>query len=411
MAKKIIKASPDYLPLSFFEFVGHFSKLFTIRKYNHWINYENFTKVVGYSCRSLFELCMEYFNKEDLVIATTPVHHTSFRNIIEKFVKTENIHIIQLNDNYNEIEKIPEIEKCDLVVVTHLFGQDMDLSCLSKFKEKHNCLIIEDRVQGGSLDLRFSHEIVDISLYSTGMDKRPVALGGGFMYIDNKHDKVINTAIDMIEALPREKRRKRLFDLTKKIPTYLLYNSRFFLFLFFNTIKFLNFLNSKINILNITKSYRAQNPGFDHFDYMLKPSNALFKSMFRNFDNYERIEELFKERYEVFANCFSQEVISYFFPWYKDTACLTPYNTILIEEYLMDQFLEFLNESHISCILNPTYKLFNFPYENDKKDLKFNNGIAYIPSLAIMSRKEITFLSEKIIEFYNIISSSKEKKK
>ena len=52
--------------------------------------------------------------KEDLVIVTTPIHHTSFRNIIELFVKPENIHIIKMNKSYNEIESLPEVETCDL---------------------------------------------------------------------------------------------------------------------------------------------------------------------------------------------------------------------------------------------------------------------------------------------------------
>ena len=72
---------------------------------------------------------MEYFSKDDLVVAVTPIHHTSFRDITEKYVKPENIHLIELNSNYNEIKKMPEMEKCVLVIITHLFGQDMLFIC------------------------------------------------------------------------------------------------------------------------------------------------------------------------------------------------------------------------------------------------------------------------------------------
>ncbi|NPD88826.1 MAG: hypothetical protein HGN29_08870 [Asgard group archaeon] len=409
--KKIIKAAPDYLPLSILEFIRHFANLLTRKKYNLWINYDYYTKIIGYSCRSLFEVCMEYFHKDDLTIATSPLHHTSFRNIIERFVKPENIHIIKLNSNYNEIEKIPEMEKCDLVIITHLFGQDMDLSCLLEFKEKHNCIIIEDRVQGGTLDLEFSTDIVDISLYSMAMDKRPVALGGGFMNIINKREKLIEDAKKRIETLPREKRRKRFFDLLKKIPTYIIYNSRTFLFIVMNIIRFLSVFSRRISLLKITISYRTKNPGFSHFDYMLKPSNALLKSMFKKFENYEKMEKLYREKFTLFFNCFSPNIISYFFPWIKDYACLTPYNTILIEEHLVDQFLEFLNNDFVFCIPKPTYKVFNFSYENDSIDKKFNIGIIYLPSLANMKLKEIKYLSSKVKEFYDTIYSEKEKKK
>ncbi|MHA1954774.1 MAG: hypothetical protein ACW96U_12590 [Candidatus Heimdallarchaeaceae archaeon] len=398
--KKTIKAIPDYLPLSFLEFNKHILNLLTRKKYSFKINYDGYTKIIGYSCRSLFETCLEYYLRDELTIATSPLHHTSFRDIIERFVKPENIHIIKLNSNYNEIEKIPIMEKCDLVIITHLFGQDIDLSVLSEFKKKHNCLIIEDRVQGGSLGIKFSNDVVDISLYSMAMDKRPVALGGGFMYVNNELENLIETAIEKIKALPKEKRRKRFLDLTKKIPTYLIYNSRFTLFLLINLMKFLHLFNKKINFFNLTQSYRTKNPGFSHYNYMLKPSDALLKSMFEKFDHYEKMEKLYTEKHGFFINSFSPEFIVKYFPWYKDIPNLTPYNTIIIDANLVNEFAEFLNKQHISCILNPTYKLFNISYENDSEDKEFIDSIVYLPSLANMSEKEIVYLSKTLKEFY-----------
>jgi hypothetical protein len=410
MRKFIIKAAPDYLPLSPREFVRHFANLLTRDKFSLRINYDNYTKLIGYSCRALFEICLMHYYKEDLVIATTPLHHTSFRNIIERFVKPENIHIIELNENYNEITQVPEIKNCDLVVITHLFGQDMDLSILTEFKEKHNCLIIEDRVQGGSLDVKFSNENVDIAIYSMAMDKRPIALGGGFMYINNKHEKLIDDLNKIIENLPQEKTSSRFKELLKKIPTYLLYNSRAFLFSFLSTVNLLNIFNKKINILNISKGYRKSNPGFSHFGYMLKPSQGLLKSMYENFHKHKEVEQVYTRKYKFFIKCLTPKIVSIFFPWYKGNSSITPYNTILIDENLVDKFLEFLSKYTISSLPNPTYKLFNISYKNDSKDKKFNNGIAYIPSIANMSKREIVFLTDRVKEFY-IKYQSKRKRK
>jgi len=345
---------------------------------------------------------MKYFNKEDLVIATTPLHHTSYRIIIEKFVKPENIHIIELNSNYNEIEKVPDIKRCDLVIITHLFGQDMDLSVLADFKKRHNCVIIEDRVQGGTLDERFSDETVDVAIYSMGMDKRPIAMGGGYMYIDNIHDDLISASEEMTEKLPLEKRRNRYLDLVKKIPTYLFYNSRIFIFLTIKFINFMNFFSKKITLLSIALSYRTKNPGFSHHKYMLKPSRALLKSMVKNLNKYEKMEQRYIEKHKYFTECLSPELIAYFFPWFKDNACLTPYNTILIEEHLVSKFLEFLCNSNLLCIANPTYKVFNHSYEKDSKDIKFNNGIVYLPAIANMKKVEIRYLAYKLKEFYEL---------
>ena len=59
---------------------------------------------------------MKYFDREDIVIVTTPLHHTSYRDIIEE---------------------VPKIDKCDLAALTHLFGRDMDLSFLTEFKKNY----------------------------------------------------------------------------------------------------------------------------------------------------------------------------------------------------------------------------------------------------------------------------------
>ena len=55
----------------------------------------------------------------------------------------------------------------------------------------------------------------------------------------------------------------------------------------------------------------------------------------------------------------------------------------------------------MSVIANPTYKCFNFQYENDGKDRNFNDGIVYLPSVANMKPFEIKMLADRIKEFYN----------
>ena len=400
MKYNVIKAAPDYLPLSTQDFIRHFTNVFTREKFNHWQQFDDYTMIMGCSCRSLFEMCIEYFSKEELVIVTTPLHHTSFRTVIEKYVRPENIHIIELNEDYNGLSKLPEIEKCDIVVITHLFGQDMDLAQLSAFKEKHKCIILEDRVQGGSLDLKFSHKVVDISLYSMAMDKRPIALGGGFLYIYNKYKTVISDFKENIQKLPEEKPRTRFKDLLKKIPTYLFYNKRVALLILIRILNMLSIFNKKITLLNFGKYYRKTNPGFSRGYFMYKPSLGLLKSMYENFHKHKEIEELYDKKYDFFIKCLSPKIVSQFFPWYKGNPSLTPYNTILLDGDRVDQFLLFLDEDNIAGIANPTYKVFDISYESESRYKKFNNGIVYLPSLVNMSKKEIVLLSNKIKEFY-----------
>ncbi len=409
MLKNIIKAAPDYLPLTFRDFIRHFSNLLTTNQFDLWIPYKKYTKILGYACRALFETCMMYYQKDDLVVATTPLNHTSFRNIIEKYVKPENVYIIELNKQFNGIKKMPELDRCDLVVVTHLFGQDMDLANLADFKKKHKCVVIEDRVQGGSLDLKFSNDLIDISLYSMAMDKRPVALGGGFMYIKNSHKDLITETIKTVENLPLETTRSRFKEFLKKIPTFILYNSRSILFFFICVVDFLSHFNSRINVLNITKSYRKSNPGFSHFNFMQKPSPGLCQSMYENFYIYRKMERLYDNKFTSFINQFSPKLQSHFFPWYRGENSLTPYNTILIEEDLVPHFLSYFNTRNIPTIANPTYKIFNPPYENDTRVTKFNNEIVYLPSFANMNEEEIIYLSIMIKQFYLIFVADRKR--
>ena len=401
MYNNIIKGIPDYLALSSGDFIRHFANLLSTNKYKNWIKYEESTKILGYSCRTLFDMTLKVLNKDDLVVAVTPMHHTSYRNIIENYVKPDNLHVLPMNDEYNGLGKIPDLEKCDVIVITHLFGQDMDLSPLKKLKEKHNCVIIEDRVQGGSLNEIFSNEIVDIAIYSMGMDKRPIALGGGYIYIKNNYEKIIADFLELYNSLPTEKTRTRLKELIKKIPTYMLYNYRPFLYLFIRMLNLLHFFNKDISLLSITKSYRKNNPGFIRSGFMLKPSNGLMKSMVENSRNYQNMEVLFTKKYAQFTNYLSPKIIEYYLPWYKKGVfSLSNYNTIHVEEHLVDTFMEFMDDYNISTLPNPTYKLFNKSYKGDIKDIKFNNGIVYLPSTANITREEMEYLRDRLVEFY-----------
>tara|TARA_B100000902_G_scaffold399439_1_gene470291 strand:- start:20 stop:1234 length:1215 start_codon:yes stop_codon:yes gene_type:complete len=401
----MILAAPDYLPISFANLLSNFLYLFTSIKISLIdtsglnkdidIKYKSL-KLFGYSCRSLFHTFMEYFKKDDLVIVTTPLHHTSFRNIIQLFVKPENIHIIDMNENYNEIKKLPDVEKCDLVIVTHLFGLDLKLRKLEEFKEKHNCLFVEDRVQGGSIDKDFSNDIFDVAFYSCGMDKRPVALGGAYINFRNTYlsNQILNFMKSKINSYEKERDVDRFLFLIKKIPTYLFYNNRVFIYVF---MKLLNLCN--YSLTKFVQLYREKNPGFSHDKYLKMPSNALLMSIYCNKYNYKEIESLYSRKCIKFMWYNNDDVKKTYFPWYTDVCLLTPYNTVSINENKINDFVSYLDKLNICVVKNPTYKVFDHEYANKEKDIKFNNSLVYIPSLGGMTDDEILYLSKTLGEF------------
>ena len=352
-----ILAAPDYLYLSSTEFIQHFTNMITADEhYDLWEEHKNYIKVIGYCNRGLLDTLLNYFSqkKENFTIATTPLHHTSWRDGQEKYVKPENIHIIDINNSFKGIEKFPDIKKCDIVLITHMFGQDFDLKGLAEFKEKTGAIIIEDRVQGGSLDQKFCSELIDISMYSMAQDKRPISLGGAFFYIRKNHRKLAEDIIEMIANYPPEPKRKRYIDLAKKIPTFLLYNKKWFTFLFLRVLRML-----KMNLLDFTNMYRKKNPGFERGNFTWKPSKGLMKSMSQHYYDHKKMEALYEEKHMMFRSYLSDEIIKRYFPWYRDAA-LTPYNTIYVDEKYVKKFLKFMNRSNIciNCSVSNSEPLF-----------------------------------------------------
>ena len=186
-------------------------------------------RLIGYSCRMLFHCLLEVLLsvKPDLVIGVTAIQHTSFQKIIESLVKPDRIHILELDSTLSAVR--PPQRPCDVLVVTHVFGQDLDLSSLNesvRAQPGEPPLVVEDRCQGGSLRQRFSHDCVDISINSMGMDKRPSALGGGYadvrtVAIPFGGRQLWPLLVERVDALPQERPSERAMTLLKCVPYWL----------------------------------------------------------------------------------------------------------------------------------------------------------------------------------------------
>ena len=57
----IISAAPDHITISVKDFFSHFCNLFTNQESNIYEEHDGFIRVYGYSCRTLFEMCVLYF--------------------------------------------------------------------------------------------------------------------------------------------------------------------------------------------------------------------------------------------------------------------------------------------------------------------------------------------------------------
>lgn len=406
---------PDAIPIVLTEFISHFINLFTLTT-NHTNHTNKYIQIYGYSCRCLFEVLLSIFfqnsqiSNKKILLYTTAYHHTSFKLIIEKYIPKENIKILEINDfkvvAFNETENATVNENIiNIVVVSHMFGQDLDLYNLAKKKESNNLIIIEDRVQGGGLSKKFSHDCVDMSLYSYGMDKRPVALGGGCLYINKNsiHQKLLlslkNQIVETIESLQEETRTNRFFSLSNKIPTYFIYNYSWvpkYLFKFFEYIGYKQY--------EIIDRYRKNNPGFVHNNYLKKPSIPLLKSIYENSENYVIIESTLIKKYRIFYYGFGKEFIETFFPWIdynnKNIKIVTLYNTIFIPDIYINKFKNKMDEFRIPYYKNPTWKSIDSITSNNYS--KFLNNLYYLPSLYNMNNIEIKELQDILVKLIEI---------
>ena len=458
----IISSIVDLIPLSLCEFLYNFCLLFT--KYEpKFVVEKGLNTLYGYSCRSLFHTLMEEMThkNKNIRILTTPIHHTSFRNIIEQFTKPENIGVFEMNANYNKIVGYsgPNESPFDICVVSHMFGLDMDVGFLKTVKKNNpNCVFIEDRVQGGSFKSKFSNDIFDISLYSTGMDKKPCALGGGIAYLKKTLllDKLFLMMLTRINSYKPETKINRMFFLSKKIPSYILYNSKICIYVILQLFRIM-----KLNLNGFIQYYRLKNPGFSHNDYNYNPSPALVNSIKFSIKNFMKIETMYYENSSYFIRELNKQdngLINLYMPYLNLNSDrnsdsnsnsdrnsdsnsdsdsdrnsdrnsdsnsnsnsdrnsdsdgnsdsdsdsifyitnLTAYNTISIRKDI-DGFIEFMNRRYVPVIKNPTYKLFSHEYPSKNSDKDFNESLVYVPTPHTMTKKEIDYLCY-LISLYN----------
>ena len=285
---------------------------------------QEYKRIYGFSCRQLFNSFITQFKIEylksntdikNLKIAVSPIHHTSFRNIIEENFTDDQIYILDMDKNYQKIiisENFKNVN-FDLIIITHLWGKKFDLSKLKSITNK-DTIVIEDSVLGGKLKDKYEFNS-DVYFHSCGMDKKPASLFGGF--VDVKNDKVfnlINNNLYNLEPVENKVLFNKIFDilLLNFIYNYKIIN---------NLIKlFIKFSGHKLS--NITQRIRESKPGFDHSNYMIKP-NKIMINFLQKIDNdleikVDKQENLFIKKNNLFINNFDENEKSEYFPWYEN---------------------------------------------------------------------------------------------
>jgi hypothetical protein len=351
---------------------------------------KDYTTIYGYCCRQLFHIFINNLKnrKSNLKIGVTPIHHTSFRNILENNFEKENIHIFDIDENYNKIiiKNKDKYIKYDLIVVTHLWGKYLDISEIKKLDYD---LIVEDVVLGGEFKNEFKTES-DVLFHSCGMDKRPSSIFGGYVKVKNDKKTIINNFKSSLEKLEYPTKYEIIKKLNDVMILNLVYNNRFIQ----NLVKLYIYF-SKFKLNEFIAYVRKKKPGFEHNNYMKKPNKLMINICKTIHRSENETEKLFISKHKLFLEQFTEEQIAKYFPWHKNNlySCL-PYTPIYIENH--KKFIDFFNKRNICVINNPTYK--TFKHVDNKINILMKN-IFYMPSLHKLSYDNIIVITNLIKQF------------
>lgn len=400
---KIVTGVPSNIPVTLFDFARHFGILMTSlhRSKPQSLNYmhEGNRLLCGFSCRSLFETALillrkNHTNGQPIKILTTPVHHKSFVEIMEKH--TDNIEMLELDERHREIvldqhaEEL--IKNCDIIVVTHLFGRTFDMTKLVELKSRYNKILIVDSVMAGARAGTHGETGVDLDIYSTGQDKRPVAIGGGYCVIRHA---LFNGMEAEVMSYPVVTSYQRLMKLANTLMLRQLYTDRRVLLLLYSIF---GITGTKLS--SVVIAIRTANPGFDHTNYLRCPSESMVRSIKSELGRVKQMEDAYIACWKAYLKDLPDDVREVFYPYYdKDEDIILPYNQIRMPNVAAcDALLNFCDRHMIGCVPNNNYKCMgrSAPVYHDlmKRIMNFVTVIRPLNEISFLSKQVIDFASE-----------------
>lgn len=360
--------------------------------------YDGHKMLFGFSCRSIFETAMLVLQRDlksgkPLRVLTTPVHHKSLVQIMERLIDTDSIEVLTLDKRNRNIvvDKATEeaVKNCDVIVVTHMFGRNFDLRELIALKTKYNKILIVDSVLGGARTSTCAETGIDLDIYSTGQDKRPIAIGGGYCIPRNR-------AFDSLEAeilaYPVVSRMDRLYKIANTFLLRQIYNNKTWLFILVTVAPLLG-----LKVTSVVSNVRQQNPGFDHDGYLRCPSVSMCRSIQRELSRVQSMEDRYIHSWHLYLNNLPSPVLKSYYPHYdRDEDVIIPYNQLLLPPGHEQQFLEFCDDNKICAATNQNYKCMTGAASVYHR---FVNQVVNMVRVVEVADDEIPFLTEALARY------------
>ncbi|EGD73694.1 hypothetical protein PTSG_05402 [Salpingoeca rosetta] len=396
---RLIPAVPAYATAGIYMFFYHlalsFLHLIGVGRpcpYKLGVRRDNNT-VVGQSCRSLFYVLWNSRIPEGSRVLVTPFHHSSF----VRMMRDSGRELVVCEQRNNELVEPTEYGPRDFnaVVITHMLGRDFECEWLKRWKRENPALlVIEDRVQGGLLSME-DPDLCDVSLYSTGQDKLPNFMGGGFARVHSaNHPTLYEDMATALEALPFESAWARFTFLVKKIPTVLMYNWRPATIAADALAHVLGFSRCAL-----TDTYRKKNPGFMHHGFAIRPSAATLQSMdtVLETDTWEEMQRDCTRKFRLFLDNVDADVRAHVKPFAADTSCC--YFFVRLPDCAESR--EMLAQRGIITISNQTYIALS------SKHAPILDDMVLLPSLMPLRSDEIKTLAKHVSDTWRVVGADK----
>lgn len=348
--------------------------------------------VVAQSCRAIFYEIWGKMIPENARVLTNPFHHTSYVRIMGS--SNRNLVICGQRNNVLLEPENEDPKDFTAVVITHMLGRDFEAPWLKRWKEENpNLLLIEDRVQGGLLS-DDKDSIYDVSLYSTGQDKLPNFMGGGFASVHSKtHPRLYDELADAIEALPFESAWARVMFLVKKIPTVLIYNVP----MVTRAVEWAMYTFFGFSRCDLTDTYRKKNPGFMHHGFAIRPSPALLQSMEPLLDFAPWVEKQrdCTRRFRLFLSKLDPAVRPFVQPFGADTSCC--YFFVSLPDFKRSRAM--LGERGVITINNQTYVALA------PEHAPALHGLTTLASMLAMNDEQIAQMAQFVSETWRTVGA------
>lgn len=394
---KTIDGTPGTNQIPFIHFMKYISCLIYNNKYNtnNYVIPKNndYNTVIGSSCRQLFNSFIIEYKKQHpnkrFKIGVSPIHHTSIIQILENNFNSDEIIVFDIDKTFENIT-IPQDKEnvnYDLLVITHVLGKSLNIDDVLKRKSK-NTLLIEDVILSNP---NYKSD-GDLIFYSSGIDKNPPLVFGGYVDIKTKHTKLIDDINSNIVSLPKEKLKDHLKRFYENIILYTIYNTTDIQLLIKLLLKFIG-----KPLSDIVKYVRTNVRGFNNDKFMKRPNDFIVREII-NYKDKSKINVIDRKFIRFISN-FNEKELNDIFPWIKEDSISHQYNPIYIDNEHKDILFSYFDSHSICIIQNPTYKTF----QNQQHIDDILQNIYYIPSLYNLSLKEINKLAEFVkYVFHNI---------